>query len=85
MEVLKKGPGWSLKETCTGKGNGKGGCGSLLKVEEQDLFFTYSSSYDGSSERYITFQCPVCKKYTDLNESKVPSQIQKTLKRKSID
>lgn len=33
VEVLKKGSGWSLEETCTGKGNGNGGCGSLLKVE----------------------------------------------------
>lgn len=61
-----------------------GGCGSLLKVEEQDLFLTYSSSYDGSSDRYITFECPICSKYTDLNNSKVPHQIQKTLKHKSI-
>lgn len=85
MEVLKKGSGWSLEETCTGKGNGNGGCGSLLKVEEGDLFFTRSSSYDGSSESYITFQCPVCRKYTDLDKSNVPAQIQKTLKLKYID
>ena len=79
MEVLKKGKGWNLKQKCTGYGNGNGGCGSLLKVEEQDLFLTYSDS-----DRYITFQCPVCNKYTDVNDSKVPYQIQKTLKRKLI-
>ena len=84
MEVLQKGKGWHLKEKCTGKGNGDGGCGSLLKIEEQDLFITMNYCYDGSSDRYITFQCPVCKWYTDLSDSKVPYQIQKTLKKKNI-
>ena len=84
MKVLEKWESWNVQERCTGKGNGYGGCNSLLKVEEQDLFITVSSCYDGSCDKYITFECPVCKKYTDLDASKVPYQISKNLKRKNI-
>jgi len=84
MEILEKGKGWSIKARCTGEGNGDGGCKSLLLVSESDLFITESCCYDGSHDEYVTFQCPVCKKYTDLDEMKVPYQVRKSLKLKHI-
>lgn len=75
MRVLKKGrpqKGWAKQFTCTGKGNGNGGCGAVLLVEEGDLFHTRSSCYDGSSETYTTFRCPECRVLTDVE---VPSSV----------
>ncbi len=69
MKVLKKGrgqKGWAKKSVCTGKGNGMGGCGAKLLVEEGDLIRTGSHHYDCSSEYYTTFICPECGVMTDL-------------------
>lgn len=70
MKVLKKGrpqKGWTKEYTCTGRGNGNGGCGAKLLVEEGDLVRTGHHSYDGSSEYYVTFYCPECGVMTDVN------------------
>jgi len=69
MKVLKKGReqhGWATEATCTGKGNGDGGCEARLLVEKSDLYRTESHHYDGSSEAYVTFVCPECKVLTDI-------------------
>jgi hypothetical protein len=58
--------GWAKKFKCTGEGNKGGGCGAVLLVEQDDIFYTYSNHYDGSSETYCTFQCPQCQVLTDL-------------------
>ena len=84
MEILEKGSGWKRKVSCTGKGNGGGGCKSKLLVSENDLFKTKRYYIDGSNDQYITFQCPVCKKYTDLDSTKVPYQVRSHLKVKHI-
>lgn len=82
MEVLKKGrkqKGWTIKHICTGEGNGDGGCGAELLVSEGDMYRTYSSHYDGSTDSYVTFTCPCCGVETDIDdvpgsiESKLPS------------
>lgn len=86
MKVIKKGrkqKGWSKRFKCTGRGNGRGGCGAMLLVEEGDLYRTYSSHYDGSHEVYITFSCPCCGVETDV-EADIPSRIH-ILERKPID
>ncbi|MBS1722713.1 MAG: hypothetical protein JSS66_06860 [Armatimonadetes bacterium] len=98
MRVIKSGSGaqaWSIKAKCTGKGNRGGGCGAQLSVEAGDLFRTFSSHYDGSSETYVTFECPECKVWTDLenkdrppNSGKLPNKTtwdnrQKRLARKA--
>lgn len=78
MKVLKPGNGqteWSIESTCTGSGNGGGGCGAVLLVGESDLFKTSSHHYDGSSEHYATYKCPCCKVKTDIPTSKVPGHI----------
>jgi hypothetical protein len=84
MRVIKEGNGsaWTKEILCTGKGNNKHGCGALLEVGGNDLFRTYNSWYDGSSENYITFECPLCKAWTDIGtswNSDVPSDIKKTI------
>ena len=83
MKVLKSGTGqkgWSLKTKCTGAGNGNGGCGAVLLVEEGDLYFTHSSHYDGSNETYITFKCPECGVETDVPGGKTPSNVIQKIK-----
>ncbi len=80
MKVLQKGreqKGWSTECLCTGKGNGGGGCGAKLLVEQPDLYITASHHYDGSSERYTTFQCPECGVESDIDSA--PSNIIDTL------
>lgn len=70
MKVVKKGrpqQGWAKQITCTGKGNGRGGCGAVLLIEESDLFQTAKHSYDGSSEYFVTFACSECSVLTDVN------------------
>lgn len=84
MKVLKKGrpqKGWAKKSKCTGAGNGNGGCGAKLLIEEGDLFFTYSHHYDGSSETYITFKCPECTIKTDIKSSDVPGEVYSKIKK----
>jgi len=57
MKVLEKGRGWSLKQVCTGKGNGNGGCGAKLLIERGDIYVTHSYDYGGGHERFFTFKC----------------------------
>jgi len=43
MKVIQKGrgqKGWAKEFTCTGKGNGDGGCEAVLLVEADDIFRT---------------------------------------------
>jgi hypothetical protein len=56
MKILKKGreqKGWTREEICTGVGNGGGGCGAKLLVEQGDLFKTYSHARD-ETETFTT-------------------------------
>jgi hypothetical protein len=77
MKILEPGrpqEGWSREEICTGVGNGNGGCGAKLLVEQEDLYRTESgSAMDQSSESYTTFCCVSCGVETDMKD--VPSQI----------
>jgi len=75
MKVLEKGTGqrgWATEATCTGSGNGMGGCGAKLLVEQGDLFKTYNHVYNETTT-YITFRCVSCGVLTDLKN--VPSAI----------
>ena len=68
MKVLQAGrpqQGWSTEAACTGHGNGNGGCGAMLLVEEADLFTTQSHARD-ETETYTTFECAACKVWTDI-------------------
>jgi hypothetical protein len=70
MKVVKKGrpqKGWSKEFKCTGQGNGDGGCGAKLLVEQDDVFETSRSSYgDPAPEKFATFSCCECGVLTDI-------------------
>lgn len=69
MKVLKPGrpqKGWAKEFTCTGAGNGGGGCGAVLLVEFGDLYKTFSSCM-GESETHITFSCGACGVENDIS------------------
>jgi hypothetical protein len=75
MKILKPGreqTGWSVEAACTGSGNGMGGCGAILLVEETDLFKTESSCRDERTT-FETFRCAACGVLTDLKG--VPEKI----------
>ncbi len=78
MKVLKKGreqKGWSTEATCTGLGNGGGGCRAELLVEEGDLFQTSHQSYgDTSPDYYVTFRCSECGVLTDIKNYPKPAR-----------
>lgn len=71
MKILKKGRGqvgWTTKAKCTGAGNGNGGCGAHLLVEQGDLFKSYSHARDEMTI-YVTFRCIECGVMTDLADN----------------
>ncbi len=73
MKVLVPGrpqKGWSKEFNCTGAGNGNGGCGAKLLVEQADVYNTHHHDYGGGHEIYNTFRCPECRVQTDIG--KVP-------------
>lgn len=68
MKVLKAGreqKGWASKQECTGAGNGYGGCGAELLVEQADVFQTESHARDETTY-YNTFKCCACGTWTDI-------------------
>jgi len=85
MKVLKPGreqKGWSVEVTCTGKGNGDGGCGAVLLVEEDDIYRT-TSSHMGETDHFETFKCSECGVETDFKVGVVPRKVMdKILKKK---
>lgn len=83
MKVLKKGrkqTGWSHIFECSGSGNGDGGCGAKLLVEEPDLFRQYSHARDETTA-YISFKCPECGVLTDITNSDRPGEFGHLLQR----
>lgn len=71
MKILTPGKAksWSRKMTCTGSGNGFGGCGAKLLVEAADVFLTSRQSYgDERPDYFHTFECAQCKVLTDFPE-----------------
>lgn len=79
MKVLEVGSGWSINQRCTGKGNGNGGCNSLLQVEKNDIYLTSRIDMLGDTDYFYTFRCPVCGIETDLKEQEVPGLIKRKL------
>ena len=80
MRVIIKGrqqTGWAKECACTGSGNGEGGCGAALLVEEGDLYETTSHARDETT-RYVTFKCSECGVQTDVKD--VPRSVVLRLK-----
>ena len=68
MKILKPGrpqTGYAIEQTCTGAGNGNGGCGAMLLVEAADLYLTQSHCRD-ETDSYVTFKCAACGVLTDI-------------------
>jgi hypothetical protein len=68
MKIIKPGreqKGWAKQFECTGEGNGDGGCGAILLIEESDLFQTHTNSRD-ETDYYTTFKCVSCEVLTDI-------------------
>ncbi len=85
--ILKPGrrqTGWTTEATCTGGGNGGGGCGAELLVEQPHLYRTSRSSYDGDTEHFTTFRCPACGVETDIKDAKVPWHVSQKLPSKAV-
>ena len=81
MKVLEKGSGqkgWSVKADCTGDGNGNGGCGAKLFVEQADMFLL-PMMRQGSALKQdsATFECVECGVLTDI--STVPGHVRAVL------
>lgn len=69
MKVIQKGrpqKGWAKEFKCTGAGNGSGGCGATLLVEQDDVFHTHNTDYGGGHDVYNTFKCTECGVLTDI-------------------
>jgi hypothetical protein len=69
MKVLEKGSGqqgWSTEVRCTGVGNGDGGCGAFLQVEQLDLYRTFRSCMGKETDTFVTFTCCECGVETDI-------------------
>jgi len=70
--------GWSTEAKCSGRGNGGGGCGAKLLVEQPDLFKTFRVARD-ETDTFVTFKCPACGVLTDLADGAVPHAIRSVL------
>ena len=72
MKIITPGrtqKGWGTEATCTGHGNGGGGCGAVLFVDESDLFKTSQRDYLGDGDDFATFACVSCGVLTDLSKN----------------
>jgi hypothetical protein len=85
MQTIRPGrkqKGWAIEQSCTGRGNGGGGCGALLLVEEDDVFCTYSHSRD-ETDVFYTFRCQECGVLTDLALGNIPSRVRQKAEKRS--
>lgn len=60
MKVLREGRSWIIEHECTGWNNGGKGCGALLGVSREDLYYYPGVPGDnwGSRESAVMFKCP---------------------------
>jgi len=69
MKVIKrigKQSGWSKLAICTGKGNGWGGCWSILRISRIDLYKTCYMFWGEVDKICTTFCCPNCETETNV-------------------
>ena len=70
MKIIKQGRkqnGWAKEFSCTGSGNGDGGCGATLLVEFHDIYKTYRHCRD-ETDTFFTFKCSACGVETDIKD-----------------
>ena len=73
MEVVEKGKKWIAKKRCDGSGYG---CGALLLVEEEDIYYDIYGSCDDSYTVYY-FKCPECGLWNRINEYDLPPKVKR--------
>lgn len=66
LEPGRKQRGYSVEAKCTGHGNGGGGCGAKLLVEQPDMVFYKGSDYPIQRDSAVMFRCEACGVLTDL-------------------
>jgi hypothetical protein len=81
MKILELGKNtkeaWKLEAICTGKGNNKKGCNTLLEVEYTDLRYFAEQEYPWRIQpEAVCFKCPACNAVTDLDKNQWPSNIE---------
>lgn len=75
MKVRKPGrqqTGYSVEALCSGKGNGGGGCGAKLLVEQPDMRYFSGTDYPIDRPAAVTFRCCSCGVLTDLDHKDWP-------------
>lgn len=84
MKILKEGNpnGWEIEQTCTGKGNGDGGCNAKLLVNESDIYITTHTDYGGDTDYFYTFKCPCCGVETDIPEKDIVNRVRREVLKK---
>lgn len=71
MQILAKGPGWSIEQTCMIE---KGGCGSKLRVEKNDVYVIVLN-VRGNIDNHYKYKCPVCGLENSISEKDIPANI----------
>lgn len=66
MQIIQEGAG--QQHTCTGKGNGGNGCGAILGVTKEDIFYTSRMVSRESPDYFLTIRCVRCSVETDIAE-----------------
>lgn len=77
MKVLREGRSWIIEHDCTGWGNGGKGCGALLGISREDLYYYNGVPGDswGSKDPAVMFKCPCCGQVTDLGRNDWPRSL----------
>lgn len=69
---------WRAEETCTGRGWAQDGtrpCGRLIEVLATDIVCRTHTDLCGDKDRYYGFICPGCGSFTEMDKSKIPSDV----------
>lgn len=75
MKVLREAEIWKKEVECTGNGYGGYGCGTLLEVDENDIYINKVYDLEGDYENRFTIKCPCCKIPTRLSRGEIPDRI----------
>lgn len=62
----------TMEVSCTGVGFKEKGCGRLLEAGFTDIHSDYSTSLDGSTDKYYFIICPKCGTRTEVYRKDIP-------------
>lgn len=81
MKIIKPGTNpdqrWTTQASCTGLGMTSyneriTGCGALLELERDDLYFASGGYQERDDTHYVAFMCPQCNSISKLPASQEP-------------